>query len=99
MDVKQDKQAVNRNSWRTCKPAVVCDRPPSRDLMTPAPGWAAGRGANGSGAFAIDETDEILFALTLAVEQRDHHTPAIVSGWHSSEWLWEPPWGWRAHDW
>lgn len=38
------------------------------------PGRAAGRGTNGPAGFAIDETEEILFALALAVEQRDHHT-------------------------
>ena len=74
MDVKTEKQALNRRPRRSCIPAVACGREPSRDLPTPEPGRTAGREANGSAGFAIDETEEILFALALAVEQRDRHT-------------------------
>jgi len=55
-------------------PAAACGLEQSRGLLALEPVWDAGRGANGSAGFAIDETEEILFALALAVEQRDHHT-------------------------
>jgi putative two-component system response regulator len=55
-------------------PAVACGGEPSRDLPALEPERAPGCGTNGSAEFAIDETEEILFALALAVEQRDRHT-------------------------
>ncbi len=66
-----EKQALNRRSRRACKPGPTCGR---RDLSISAPGPAAERDSGGSTGFAIDETEEILFALALAVEQRDLQT-------------------------
>jgi putative two-component system response regulator len=74
MDAKTKKQALNKRLRRSCVPAVACGRKPSRDLLAPEPNRVVGREENGSTGFAIDETEEILFALALAVEQRDHHT-------------------------
>lgn len=74
MDVKSEKRALNKRSRRSCLPAVACTREASRGLPILEPERAAGLGANGSAGFAIDETEEILFALALAVEQRDRHT-------------------------
>lgn len=74
MDVKTKKQALNRSLRRSCMPAAACGREPSPDLLTLEPDRAAGRGAEDSNGFAIDETEGILFALALAVEQRDRHT-------------------------
>jgi putative two-component system response regulator len=74
MDRTTEKPVLNRRLRHSCKPVAAHGEEQWRDLLLLEPGRAAGRGANGPGGFAIDETEETLFALALAVEQRDRHT-------------------------
>ncbi|MBZ5619339.1 MAG: HD domain-containing protein [Acidobacteriia bacterium] len=74
MDGRSDKQALNKRLRPSCKPALACGQEPWRALLKPASNRAAAPGATASTEFAIDETEETLFALALAVEQRDRHT-------------------------
>lgn len=74
MDGKTEKQAVNRRLRRSCKPALACRQEQWCDSTTLEPDRADGLGEKDAAEFAIDETEETLFALALAVEQRDRHT-------------------------
>jgi len=74
MDGKSEKQAVNRKSRQSCKPALASGQEQWRNVVTVEPDPPVSRRAAVSPGFAIDETEETLFALALAVEQRDRQT-------------------------
>src|SRR5579863_5928766 len=69
--METEKKVLNKRPRRSCRPVLVCGRESGSDLATP--GTTAGD-LTGPTGFAIDETEEILFALALAVEQRDLQT-------------------------
>ena len=70
MDCKTDNQTFNAGNSRACRPLLVHGTQSWREIFD---------GANLPGAAAVDdfqlnETEEILFGLAVAVEQRDSHT-------------------------
>lgn len=64
---------MSRKQSRSSKPNVASGRAPWSDLLLLERGLDAAPATHRS-EFAIDETEEILFALARAVEQRDSHT-------------------------
>jgi putative nucleotidyltransferase with HDIG domain len=73
MDCTMEKQTANLQSRRSCKPALACKREAWCGSLKWEPGHADGSGED-TAEFVIDETEETLFALALAVEQRDRYT-------------------------
>lgn len=74
MDGKTEKQVLGRRTRHSCKPVSACGRESSSGLLVVEPGQSAAADAGYSTGFELDETEEILFALALAVEQRDLQT-------------------------
>jgi len=67
MDCQREKSASIRAARRTCKPAGTGTREPWNLFFEP-------QSENDPSEFSISDTEEILFALAVAVEQRDHQT-------------------------
>jgi response regulator RpfG family c-di-GMP phosphodiesterase len=64
---------VTKKPRRSCKPTGPSGQQPLRDLLVLEHNVALPDAADHA-EFAVDETEEILFALARAVEQRDSHT-------------------------
>jgi putative two-component system response regulator len=73
MEGKTDNPVLNRKSRHSCQPAPATGRKQWREVLTVEPEREAGEATDADG-FAIGETEQILFALALAVEQRDLQT-------------------------
>jgi putative two-component system response regulator len=78
MEGKTDNPVLNRKSRHSCQPVPATGRKQWRDVLTLGPestvGGPVGADNLAIDDFAIDETEQILFALALAVEQRDLQT-------------------------
>ncbi|HXB74031.1 MAG TPA: HD domain-containing phosphohydrolase [Candidatus Acidoferrales bacterium] len=72
MHRQTDKQALNRHIRQSSKPAAVCGRQSLQDELGPAEAAISLAPEECS----TDETEATIFALALAVEQRDRHTAA-----------------------
>ena len=73
MDGKKDLQTVNTGK-RHCRPVPSVSQEPWRALLNLRSGRAVEPEPLDAADFAVNETEQILFALALAVEQRDRET-------------------------
>jgi len=70
MDYKTDNQTLNIGNGRSCGPVLVRGTQSWREIFGPA----GQPDAPALDEFTVSETEEILFGLAVAVEQRDRHT-------------------------
>ncbi|HLK68165.1 MAG TPA: HD domain-containing phosphohydrolase [Bryobacteraceae bacterium] len=74
MERKTEKQVFNHKLRHSCKAVPACGRDQWRDLLLLGSRETAEPESAMASGFTIDETEQIVFALALAVEQRDLQT-------------------------